>query len=77
MLRLELHLDTTADAADLVDILLTAADRCERRDPDKADRWRQIANGIGDGLDDITRPDLSDDEVDELLAACGLNAAAA
>lgn len=77
MLRIELHLDTTADAADLVDILLAAADRCERRDPDKAARRRQLANGIGDGLDNIARPDLTDDEVDELLTACGLDVAAA
>lgn len=77
MICLAIELDTAADAADLVDALLAAADRAERRAPERAARLRQLADGIGDGLDSLGRPaGLSDDEVDDLLAACGLHAAA-
>ncbi|GAA0704782.1 hypothetical protein GCM10010193_69730 [Kitasatospora atroaurantiaca] len=77
MICLAIELDTAAEAADLVEALLAAADRAERRSPERAARLRGLADGIGDGLDALPRPArLSDDEVDELLAACGLHATA-
>jgi hypothetical protein len=76
MIRVELALDTAADAADIVDALLAAADRSERRDPEKAARLREVADGIGDGLDRLARPKQPAPRwmtAEDLLEACGFN----
>lgn len=51
MIRVDLDLPDLDTAAALVDVLLTAADRAERRQPSRAALWRRLADGLGDGLD--------------------------
>ncbi|WP_033818900.1 hypothetical protein [Kitasatospora sp. MBT63] len=74
VLRILIVLDTPGHAAELVDLLLTGADRVQRRRPEQAARWRELAADITTSLDALARPavELTDDEVDALLAACGL-----
>jgi len=81
MIRLRLDLTGPDTTAALINLLLTAADRTERRNPELADEWRTLANGIGDGLDALDpdtpeHPDpaprkpyphwINDPEIDEL-----------
>ncbi|WP_262702006.1 MULTISPECIES: hypothetical protein [Streptomyces] len=54
MLRLDLP--GPDDAAEIVDALLAAADRCETSAPELAARRRTLAEHIGDGLDALPRP---------------------
>jgi len=51
MIRVDLDLPDQDAAADLVDVLLAAAESSQRRDPSRAALWRRLADGIGDGLD--------------------------
>ncbi|MEU6535552.1 hypothetical protein [Streptomyces sp. NPDC047000] len=44
------------DAGALVEALLTAADTRETAAPALAARWRQLANDIGDALDQLPTP---------------------
>lgn len=76
MIRLAIDLDSVADAAALVEVLLAAATRAERSRPALSALWRELADGIGDGLDTAGAAGLSDGEVIAMLAACGLDAAA-
>lgn len=46
----------SADAVDLVDALLAAADARGRRCPRQAARWRELAHEIGDALDTLPTP---------------------
>lgn len=51
MTRIVLDLPDVDEAAELVHVLLAAADRCTLQHPARAAQWRHLANGIGDGLD--------------------------
>jgi hypothetical protein len=46
----------TRDASELVEALLVAAAARDDTAPDLAARWRQLADDIGDGLDELPPP---------------------
>ncbi|MYW48854.1 hypothetical protein [Streptomyces sp. SID161] len=46
----------TEDLGEIVEALLTAADAKSTDAPALADRWRDLAHGIGDSLDALPKP---------------------
>ncbi|MFE0727910.1 hypothetical protein ACFW2X_06600 [Streptomyces antibioticus] len=46
----------TDDLAEIIEALLTAADTKQADAPQLAERWRELAHSIGDGLDLLPRP---------------------
>ncbi|MEU0199163.1 MULTISPECIES: hypothetical protein [unclassified Streptomyces] len=44
------------DLAEIVEALVTAAEAKEAYAPELADRWRNLANDFGDGLDALPQP---------------------
>lgn len=52
-----------ADAVDLVDALLAAADARDRHAPRQAARWRELAHDIGDALDTLPAPSTPEGRV--------------
>ncbi|MEU7962394.1 hypothetical protein AB0D09_02825 [Streptomyces sp. NPDC049097] len=46
----------TDDAGELVEALLIAADMRDQHAPEQAARWRQLADDIGDALDQLPKP---------------------
>lgn len=53
---IRLLLPAADDVAELVDALLEAADTCQTRAPDLADRRRALADQLGDALDHLPQP---------------------
>lgn len=58
---IRVHLPGPDDLAEIVDALLTAADHAETHAPDLAARRRQLADSIGDALDQLPTPTTRED----------------
>lgn len=52
----------TRDASEIVEALLVAASVRDTTAPDLAARWRQIADDIGDALDQLPPPTTSQEK---------------
>lgn len=50
------RLTGTDDLSEIVEALLTAADAKEAHAPELAERWRTLANDVGDALDGLPQP---------------------
>ncbi|MFF5984384.1 hypothetical protein ACFY78_36635 [Streptomyces olindensis] len=50
------HLPGPDDLAEIVEALVTAAEAKEAHAPELADHWRNLANDIGDALDQLPTP---------------------
>ena len=58
---IHLILPSADDLAELVEVLLVAADTRDDRAPAQAARWRSLAHDLGDALDTLPRPATTED----------------
>jgi hypothetical protein len=58
---ISLRLPSSDDVAELVEALLAAADTRDGHAPAQAERWRGLANDLGDALDLLPRPTHRED----------------